>query len=291
MRWTNEQLLAIQSEGNLIVSAAAGAGKTAVLTERIVSRIQSGASVESLLVLTFTRAAAAEMKGRIAKRLNELADEAKVTDEMRYLRRQARGVDGAFISTIHAFCSRVLRRHYHAVGLPARARTADEMESAAIIEQVRDQLLTELAGSENADYQTILAAFGSEQAAWDAVMSTYRFTRAEPEPELWLNRAAARYQDAAALETILSDAVHFCKNELTLVIETIVRERDLLPLDWASVISVLDEDLSRYRAMMLCKRYAQYRDMLKSMEYATMRFPRGTADEDKSPIKAAREMG
>ena len=111
MRWTNEQLLAIQSEGNLIVSAAAGAGKTAVLSERIVSRIQSGAPVESLLVLTFTRAAAAEMKGRIAKRLNELADEAAATDEMRYLRRQARGVDGAFISTIHAFCSRVLRRH------------------------------------------------------------------------------------------------------------------------------------------------------------------------------------
>lgn len=291
MRWTNEQLLAIQSEGNLIVSAAAGAGKTAVLTERIVSRIQSGAPVESLLVLTFTRAAAAEMKGRIAKRLNELADEATATDEMRYLRRQARGVDGAFISTIHAFCSRVLRRHYHAVGLPARARTADEMESAAIIEQVRDQLLSELAGSKNADYQTILAAFGSEQAAWDAVMSTYRFTRAEPEPELWLKSAAARYQDDAALEAILSDAVQFCKNELALVIETIVRERDQLPPDWASVISVLDEDLSRYRAMLLSKRYAQYRDMLKSMEYATMRFPRGTADEDKNPIKAAREMG
>ena len=54
-RWTNDQLLAIQSEGNLIVSAAAGAGKTAVLTERIVSRIRAGAPVESLLVMTFTK--------------------------------------------------------------------------------------------------------------------------------------------------------------------------------------------------------------------------------------------
>ena len=61
-KWTKDQLLAIESEGNLIVSAAAGAGKTAVLTERIVSRIRAGAPVESLLVLTFTRAAAAEMK-------------------------------------------------------------------------------------------------------------------------------------------------------------------------------------------------------------------------------------
>ena len=110
-RWTKDQLLAIQSEGNLIVSAAAGAGKTAVLTERIVSRILAGAPVESLLVLTFTRAAAAEMKGRIANRLNQLADEAETTEEMRYLRRQARNVEGAFISTIHAFCARVIRRH------------------------------------------------------------------------------------------------------------------------------------------------------------------------------------
>ena len=291
MRWTTEQQRAIEREGNLIVSAAAGAGKTAVLTERIVSRVQSGAPVESLLVLTFTRAAAAEMKGRIAKRLNELADTASANDEMRYLRRQARGVDGAYISTIHAFCARVLRRHYHAVGLPARARTADEMESAALIEQVRDELLTKLAGEENKDYQTILAAFGSEQAAWDAAMKTYRFTRAEPEPEQWLASAAARYGDDAALESILSDAVQFCKNELSLVIETIVRERDTLPPDWASVISVLDEDLSRYRAMLMAKRYTPYRDMLKSMEFSTMRFPRGTADEEKEPVKAAREMG
>ena len=162
-RWTTDQLRAIQSEGNLIVSAAAGAGKTAVLTERIVSRIRAGAPVESLLVLTFTRAAAAEMKGRIADRLNALADAAETIDEMRYLRRQARNVDSAFLSTIHAFCARVLRRHYHAVGLPARAKTADEMESAALIETVRDELLTALASENDADYAALLAAFGSEQ--------------------------------------------------------------------------------------------------------------------------------
>ena len=160
-RWTADQLLAIQSEGNLIVSAAAGAGKTAVLTERIVSRIRAGAPVESLLVLTFTRAAAAEMKGRISNRLNQLADEAETPEEMRYLRRQARNVDGAFISTIHAFCARVLRRHYHAVNLPARAKTADEMESAALVETLRDELLTMLANENDADYTALLAALGS----------------------------------------------------------------------------------------------------------------------------------
>ncbi len=290
-RWTTDQLRAIQSEGNLIVSAAAGAGKTAVLTERIVSRIRAGAPVESLLVLTFTRAAAAEMKGRIADRLNQLADEAETTEEMRYLRRQARNVDSAFISTIHAFCSRVLRRHYHAVGLPARAKTTDEMESAALIETVRDELLTLLASENDADYTALLASFGSEQAAWDAILSTYRFTRAQPEPEAWLNHAAARYGDEAALSRILGDAVAFCKDELAMLLETIVRERDLLSPDCANAISVLDDELSRYRAMLLCKTYGQYRDALFAMEYGRLVFPRAVAEEDKAGAKAARDMG
>ena len=291
MQWTVDQLLAIESDGNLIVSAAAGAGKTAVLTERIVSRIRAGAPVESLLVLTFTRAAAAEMKGRIASRLNELADKAENTEEKRFLRRQARNVDSAFMSTIHAFCSRVLRRHYHAVGLPARAKTADEMESAALIETVRDDLLSTLSSENDADYTALLAAFGREQAAWDAILTAYRFTRAQPEPETWLKTTAARYEDEDALVRILDDAVAFCKDELAMALETIVRERELLSPDCANAICVLDDELSRYRAMLLSRRYSQYRDALFAMEYGRLIFPRSVAEEDKVGAKAARDMG
>jgi ATP-dependent helicase/nuclease subunit A len=291
MQWTADQQLAIESEGNLIVSAAAGAGKTAVLTERIVSRIRAGAPVENLLVLTFTRAAAAEMKGRIASRLNVLAQEAETVDEKRYLRSQARNVDSAFISTIHAFCSRVLRRHYHAVGLPARAKTADEMESAALIEVVRDDLLSALSSENDADYTALLAALGSEQAAWDCILTAYRFTRAQPEPEAWLNHAAARYADEDALNRILSDAVAFCKDELSMALETIVRERDLLSPDCGNAISVLDDEMSRYRAMLLCKSFRQYQDALTSMEYATLRFPNKIDKEETAPVKEARDKG
>ena len=291
MRWTNEQRLAIEREGNLIVSAAAGAGKTAVLTERIVSRICAGAPVETLLVLTFTNAAASEMKSRIAKRLNELADEAETNDEMRYLRRQARGVDGAHISTIHSFCARLLKRHYHAVGLPARSRTADEMESAALIETVRDDLLTELGADGDADYNALLTAFGGEQQVWDKVMAAYRFTRAEPEPEAWLAAACERYADERARREILGGAVEFSKNELRLVIETIQKERDALPPDWMNVIGILDDELTRYRGMRMSRQYDQYRDALLGMEYATLRFPKGIGEEEKLSVKAARDMG
>ena len=291
MRWTTEQRQAIATEGNLIVSAAAGAGKTAVLTERIVSRVAGGVPIEQLLVLTFTRAAAAEMKSRISNRLNELAEETEDPRQMRFLRRQARAVDGAFISTIHAFCSRLLRRHYYAVGLPARARTADEMESAALMETVRDELLTALSVEEDADYRALLSAFGGEQPAWDAVLTTYRFTRAQPSPEEWLENAAKRYADAAALERILSDAVAFSQGEISLMMEPLVAARDSLPPDWVDVAGVLDDDLSRYRALLLTKRYDAYRAALAGMEYAVLRFPRGTADSEKKPAQEARAAG
>lgn len=291
MRFTSEQLEAIQAEGNVIVSAAAGAGKTAVLTERVVSRVALGSPIDSMLVLTFTRAAASEMKTRITNRLNQLADEETNPEQTRYLRRQARTVESAYISTIHAFCARVLRRHYHAVGLPAQSRTADEMESAALMETVRDTLLTELSASEDADYHTLLASFGGEQQAWDAVMQTFRFTRAEADPAAWLDENSARYQSESALTRLLDDAVDYCKHEVRLMMEPILRARDSLSPDWASVISVLDGDLSRYRALALCRSYDEYREALDSMEYDTMRFPKGTSDAEKDPIKDARQMG
>jgi ATP-dependent helicase/nuclease subunit A len=289
MRWTSEQREAIESGGNLIVSAAAGAGKTAVLTERVVSRIMSGTAVENMLVLTFTRAAAAEMKARIASRLNELAGEQGDGKTTQYLRRQARAVESAYISTIHAFCARVLRRHYHAVGLPAQSRTADDMESAALIETVRDEFLTALSVREDTDYQTLLAAFGGEDQAWGAVMQTYRFTRAQPDPDGWLDAAGARYGDEAALLNLMENAVAFAKREITLALEPVASARDTLPPAWDKAIAALDDDLTRCRALQLCKSYDEYREALSTIAFSRMSFPRGTAEAEKKPIQAARQ--
>ena len=87
--WTEAQRRAIETQGNLIVSAAAGAGKTAVLTERLTRIVASGTPVDRLLVLTFTRAAAAEMKQRIEKNLRDAAARAQTAEQQAYLRAQA----------------------------------------------------------------------------------------------------------------------------------------------------------------------------------------------------------
>ena len=115
--WTAEQLRAINEDGNLLVSAAAGAGKTAVITERIARIIASGTDVSEILVVTFTNPAAAEMKQRIERRLSELAESTDDTKLKMHLHDSAINISTANISTIHSFCGNVLRRNCHIVGL------------------------------------------------------------------------------------------------------------------------------------------------------------------------------
>lgn len=130
--WTAEQLRAINEDGNLLVSAAAGAGKTAVMTERIARIIASGTDVSEILVVTFTNPAAAEMKQRIERRLSELAESTDDTKLKMHLHDSAINISTANISTIHSFCGNVLRRNCHIVGLDPAFRTADAAEAALL---------------------------------------------------------------------------------------------------------------------------------------------------------------
>src|SRR5437660_968416 len=118
--WTPAQLDAIGTTGvSLLVSAAAGSGKTAVLAERcahLVCSADDPCDVDELLVVTFTDAAAAEMKSRIEKALRSKLDGAEMREDPR-LARQLALVERAQVSTLHGFCSRLLRQHFHLLGL------------------------------------------------------------------------------------------------------------------------------------------------------------------------------
>lgn len=289
MRWTEGQRAAIETQGNLIVSAAAGAGKTAVLTERIVRTIMGGVPVESVLVLTFTRAAAAEMKQRIADRLQRAVGETEDAALRSYLLAQCSAVENASISTIDAFCSRILRRHGAVLGIPGRVRVADEVELAVMEGQVKDALLTELAAKNDPALHTLLAAFGSEDAVWEALGAVESALSAEADPDAWLSGAVARYRDPAYAALVLSRITEGMQLELRAGIAELVRFRDTLPPELGGVIAVLDEDLMRLRALLLQNGYDGYRTGLLLMTFPTMRFPKGTPDADKKPVKDARD--
>lgn len=288
-RWTEAQQRAIDARGNVIVSAAAGAGKTAVLTERLTQLVAAGTPVDRLLVLTFTRAAATEMKQRMEKRLRTAAAEAGDPEKQAYLRAQAGALGRAYISTVHAFCARVLRRHGHLLDLPPSVRVLDELETPVVVGRVRDALLTRLGAEEDADYRTLLAAFGGEDAAWAAVQQVAAFLQSQPEPARFLDDAARRYDDPQWMARTLQAVTDEARAALCAAVQTLERARDALPPDWAGAIGTLDDELLQLRGVLLQTEYDAYRAGLLAFERGRLTFPSGTAEADKAPAQAARK--
>ncbi|HVR05378.1 MAG TPA: UvrD-helicase domain-containing protein, partial [Solirubrobacteraceae bacterium] len=168
--FTPEQIDAIgRREGDLFLDAAAGSGKTAVLVERFVQAVlQDGVDVSAILTITFTEKAAAEMRERIRARLQELgAPDA------------ARATEGAFISTIHGFCTRVLRAHALAAGIDPAFTVLDELDAGRLADAAFERALVALAEAEPATVELI-----SSYGAWDlsgAIQSLYAELRSRGE--------------------------------------------------------------------------------------------------------------
>ncbi len=138
---TREQQAAVdQRDGGLLVSAAAGSGKTRVLVERLLERVEEGADIDRFLVITYTKAAAAELRGRIAA---ELSDRLSLRPGDAYLRRQATLVYKAGISTIDAFCAQFLREEGHRLDLDHDFRVCDENEALTLMEDALSEVLEE----------------------------------------------------------------------------------------------------------------------------------------------------
>lgn len=198
-RWTQEQEMAIKQGGNLLVSAAAGAGKTAVMTERIARIIAEGTDVNDLLVVTFTNAAAAEMKQRIENRLLELADEEENEETKIRLNDAAADIGQANISTIHSFCGNVLRHNYHLAGIDPAFRTADEAEATLLRVEALDEVLenayAESEKEKDSAFLKLVSVAGRDDELASLVISIYDFIIARPEPLGWLRTAVDAYHD------------------------------------------------------------------------------------------------
>ena len=186
--WTNAQREAIEARNDmLLVSAAAGSGKTAVLVERILSLIKrDGLDVGRMLVVTFTRASAAEMRERILKALNEAAD----TQES--LREQALKVDRASISTLHVFCGQVIREHFQTAGLDPTARLIEGGEQDAIYHQALDDVLLAAHEEGKPGFLELSEQFDDEDIK-EMTDDLYRFLMSLPEPWRWLHQRMADF--------------------------------------------------------------------------------------------------
>ena len=187
--WTQEQQSAIGDRGHsLIVCAAAGSGKTAVLVERIVQLVREGCPVDRLLVVTFTNAAAGEMRLRIGEALRAAArQEPELVSQVTALSR-------ANISTLHRFCGNLLREHFHAFSLDPAFRIADEQECGVLARQAMEDALYACYEAGGEDFMAADACYTQEELA-DLAGRIDRFMMTRPDPWAWLERATAACAD------------------------------------------------------------------------------------------------
>ncbi|NHN30941.1 helicase-exonuclease AddAB subunit AddA [Paenibacillus agricola] len=197
--WTEDQWDAISIHGHdMLVAAAAGSGKTAVLVERIIRRIsneQEPVDVDRLLVATFTNAAAAEMRHRISEALEK---ELERSPDSGHLRKQLALIGRASITTLHSFCLDVIRTHYQQVGLDPGFRIANETESDLMRQDLIEELFEEQYGeaAEDSHFWKLAEWFSGEKsddALYRLVQKLYDDARSHPWPLQWLQEAANQF--------------------------------------------------------------------------------------------------
>ncbi len=196
--WTEEQRQVIEVRGrNVLVSAAAGSGKTAVLVERILSRITDPADpvdIDRLLVVTFTNAAAAEMRERIR---DALALRAQEEPDNVHLQKQLVLIHHANITTIHSFCLQVLRSHFHTIGLDPGFRVADEGECRMLEQDTVSEVLDEAYEQGDPEFHEFLECIvpgKSDAPAEELILQLHRFSLAHPWPGEWLDECCRMYE-------------------------------------------------------------------------------------------------
>ncbi|NLG37209.1 MAG: helicase-exonuclease AddAB subunit AddA [Clostridiales bacterium] len=213
--WTDRQRAAIESRGqDLLVSAAAGSGKTAVMVERVKQLIlRDRVPLSSILVMTFTNAAAAEMRMRIIETLESAQEQAGDADG--FLREQLHTIDEAWICTLHSFCSRLLRRYYPVAGVDPGFRLLDEDEAAILEIAAMDDALSAAYESMPPGFDLLADAFGGRDglALATQVSRLYRFAMSRAEGLGWLDGALGALRadedalrDSAWIAELLRDA-------------------------------------------------------------------------------------
>lgn len=202
-RWNEGQRQAIKAEGDqLLISASAGTGKTAVIIERLLQRLLDPADpmeMDGFLLVTFTNAAAQEMRERLGQRLSEQVDQ---DPEDAYLVRQHLLLGKAYIGTLHAFCLDLVRQNAAILGLDAQARILNEPEQLLLREQVLDQLLENRYEQVEPKFSYLCDCFSGDKddrLLKDLVQRVYDFAISQPGFRPWIHEAVARFTENRTL--------------------------------------------------------------------------------------------
>lgn len=317
--WTEEQQKVISLRNrNILVSAAAGSGKTAVLVERIITMISdkdNPVDIDKLLVVTFTNAAAAEMSERISDALEKKVEQ---DPENMFLRRQVTLVRNAHICTFHSFCQSVIRNHFNEIGIDPGFRIGDETELTLMKNDVMDDLFEKhyeeyaakkekatkngekLTAKEQA-FVTLIESYSdnkTDEGLRNMVLQLYQFSMSYPWPEQWLdkNKQAFRLENLEAMEQ--SDWMGFLLEYLHQIVEDVKSENQKAleicaqPDGPDMYQDALLDDGEYIDQIAVCKTYEEFSVVLSEHKWARLSAKKSdTVDADKRElVKSLREQ-
>lgn len=218
-RWTDAQWQAITATGSdILVAAAAGSGKTAVLVERIIQRIiHDGMSIDEMLVVTFTNASAKEMKERIHQALKMQMQ----LNPSEHLKTQLVKIHAAEISTLHRFCLNLIEQYYYTIDLDPSFRTASDEERMLLFMQAVDEVLeTHYEHTDEAFLKLTLHLSGdrSDQRLRETITRLYHFAIANPYPSKWLHNISEDYRTMSTEHPLFSYLKEVVDEELSTAI-------------------------------------------------------------------------
>ncbi len=294
--WTTEQQQAIDiRDKSLLVAAAAGSGKTAVLVERIIQIISDETkpvNLDSLLVVTFTNAAAAEMKERIGAAIQKQLLDNPMSE---HLYQQSLLLQKAQITTLHSFCLDLVRQNFFRLGLDPQMKIADETENRLLLNETLDEVLELYYSDENKmnAFIHLVDSYGGreDEQLRDVLLRLYDMAQSMAQPEVWLGRIAAEaqpdwfqlaeddvYRQLRAIQKLFVKALNLCGTDEGL----------------AGYLRHIEDEYNRVSELLLTLKESGWDNLLARIQTFTFeRLPsakKGTFDEDtKAQITAFRD--
>ena len=195
VKWTNEQLQAIKEDGrNILVAAAAGSGKTAVLVERIINKIiNDKVDIDKILIVTFTNAAASEMRQRILEAIYKKLDE---NPDNKHLQRQVTLLAKSNICTIHSFCLDIIRNNFYEIEVSPNFRIADTAELELLKQEVIEDIFEDKYMENEESFLKLIytyTGYRGDDPLKDLILKIYKYIQSSPFPEEWLEKNVEKY--------------------------------------------------------------------------------------------------
>ncbi len=285
MNWTNEQKRVIEIKNkNILVSAAAGSGKTAVLVERIIKMITDGGiDIDKILVLTFTSAAAAEMKERIETAIEkEIEDNPKDT----HLQKQLMLIPNASITTIDSFCLNIIRNNFNTIDIDPSFRVLEEAENKLMKSDVIEELLEsyyEEASEEFYDFIESYAMGKTDLKIEGLILQLYRFSQSYPWPMDWLSSLSNSFEIDSVETMEKTEWMKFLMNYIKSLLKDFIKNIEhAIDLSNASdgpylYLPMLEDDLIIINTLYNTKSYFELEDKISNLNFSRLSSKKDTS--------------